>query len=361
MADVQNITTTIIDRKRGPDLFRNPHTADTPGFAAIGNSLGFGGGLFPNAGLQENRHDYEWEMGCYSWQNPPTSLTRTAAGDLLRIAKPKKAIKFRANPAEVSWSMPQRSQEQKTKAGTVLHVWNDRDRKTYFNEPVITITFQSGNILPVTSIEDPTGNNPALPDGLNNFYEFMALVDEVKVLGDGRANLCYIDYNSLIFPRIRLWGFFNPNGISFVDQSSNPAQVNTWTASFTVYRSVPELGRAIATFNDSITDGSLAGTQLKKVFDHAGSPYINRRSETFGVLRDAATTAFAIASGQIAPRDVAAATNATINAASQRIVTTSATALAGAVATTAAGGALVSRLGATVNQAKAAATAALNF
>jgi hypothetical protein len=243
--------------------------------------------------------------------------------------------------------MTQRSQEQKTKAGTVLHVWNDHDRKTYFNEPVITMNLQTGNILPVRNIFEPT--TPVVPDGLDNFYEFMALVDEVKVLDDGRANLVYIDYNSLIFPKIRLWGFFTPNGISFSDKSSNPATVNSWTASFTVYKSEPNLGRAIATASGGaeLTRGKDAGKWLKEAFSGEGYPYKNRRSEVFGLIEDASTTLTAIASGQIPPRDIGKATKATVNAASQRVVTRAGTALAGAVAITVAGTPNKARTGAT--------------
>jgi len=314
MAEVANITTTILKDGRSPDLLRNPNTADTPGFAFVGNLLGFGSGLFPNSGLAENRQDFEWEMGCISWQNPPDG-------------SPRRAIKFRVNPSDVSWSMTQRSQEQKTKAGTVLHVWNDRDRQSYFDEPVITLNLQTGNILPVRSILEPL--TPTAPEGLCNFYEFMALVDEVKVLKDGRANLVYIDYNSLVFPRIRLWGFFTPNGISFSDRASDPAQVTAWTASFTIYKSQPKLGRAISL---AVTSGRQAGKDLKATFQNAGYPYRNRRSETFGLVQDAATTARAVISGQVPLRDVSAVGRAAISAATQRIVTRGGTAIAAGVA-----------------------------
>ncbi len=344
---VATIYQTVVDRRHGPDLLRNPNTAETPGFAFIGNLLGFGGGLWPNSGLQENRTDYEWEMGCISWQQGSPGIGPTAINGEAPPRGPGKAIKFRCNPSDITWSMTQRSQEQKTKAGTVLHVWNDHDRKTYFNEPVITLNLQSGNILPVRNIFEPA--NPVVPAGLNNFYEFMALVDEVKVLDDGRANLVYIDYNSLIFPKIRLWGFFTPNGISFSDKASNPATVNSWTASFTVYKSEPNLGRAIATANGGSTQvsGENAGSGLKEAFTNAGYPYKNRRSEVFGLIEDASTTLSAIASGQIPPRDIGKAAKATISGASQRVVTRAGTALAGAVALTVAGTPNKSRLGTT--------------
>jgi hypothetical protein len=339
---------SVIDRKNGPGLLRSPKTSGNPVFALAGNALGFGGGLLPNAGLLENRTDFEWEMGCISWQQHqqpadagdfPFADTLGAVGALLpdfinpfpaeKVSEPK-SIKFRCNPSDVSWSMPQRSVEQKTKAGTVLHTWNDNDRKTYFDEPVLTFQLQSGNILPPRSILNPRG---VVPEGLNNFYEFMSLVDEVKVLDDGRANLCYIDYNSLIFPSIRLWGFWQPSGISFSDSAENHAQVNSWSASFTVYKSFPELGRNIATTNTSIVDGSQAGQSLRQMYNHrSGHTYSNKRSETFGLLQDAAISTQAVVTGQVAPRDIPAAARATINAASQRVVQRASTAAAGAVA-----------------------------
>lgn len=345
-----SVVTSIVDRKNGPGLLRSPKTSGNPVFALAGNALGFGGGLLPNAGLLENRTDFEWEMGCISWQQAtqpeaasdyPFQDTLAALGsapglpDFVNpfpaenVSEPK-SIKFRCNPSDVTWTMPQRSVEQKTKAGTVLHTWNDNDRKTYFDEPTLTFKLQSGNILPSRSILDPRGS---ITEGLNNFYEFMSLVDEVKVLDDGRANLCYINYNSLIFPDIQLWGFWQPAGISFSDSAANHAQVNEWTASFTVYKSFPELGRNIATTNNAITDGRLAGSSLRQQFNHrSGHTYSNRRSENFGLLQDAAISTQAVVTGQVAPRDVKAAAEATINAASQRVVQRASTAAAAATA-----------------------------
>ena len=358
MAGVVDVVSSIVSPKDGPGLLRRSNTADNPMFALAGNMLGFGRDLLPNSGLLENRSGFEWEMGCISWSSPKPSEAylqeqadrqemreRVAAGyaEGLTNITPEhfakwqkdpevplpepKSIKFRVNPSNVSWAMRQRSVEQKSKAGTVLHVWNDNVRKTYFDEPVITIKFESGNILPARGAFGTPGS---IPPGLNNFYEFLSLVDEVKVLDDGRANLCYINYNSLIFPQITLWGFWTPNGVSFVDDATNHAQVNSWTAAFTVYRSNPEIGRAIETINQSIVDGSLAGESLKKVYSERISwTYANKRSETFGVLKD--TTNTGLISGQISPRDSASASRATIEAASQRIVSRSSTALAGAV------------------------------
>ena len=84
-------------------------------------------------------------------------------------------------------------------------------------------------------------------------------------------------------------------------------------------------------------NAAVAGESLRQAFQDAGYPYRNRRSETFGIVEDISTTLTAIASGQIPPRDIGAAAKGTIAGASQRVVTRTATALAGAVALTVAG------------------------
>lgn len=341
---VSEIYQTLVDRTSGPKLLQPGKTSASKEFAIIGNLLNFAGwggtgGLLPNSGLVENRSGYEWEMGCISWLrdgvNNTTVPDPALAGPTLPTTEgfgsnsESKVIKFRCNPAEVQWTMRQRSEEQKTKAGTVLHVWNDRDRNTYFDEPVITLNLQAGNILPVRNIDAAT--TPEIPAGLNNFYEFLSLVDEVKVLNDGRANLCYIKYNSLIFPSLTLWGFFTPDGISFRDTASNHATVNDWTASFTVYKTdIGQLGRN-TNFAGPLADGRMAGEALKQRFRDAGYPFRNKRSENFSLFQDFDTTLTAVLSGQIPIADAAKAGKALVNASSQRVVNrTAVAAVAGA-------------------------------
>jgi hypothetical protein len=220
------------------------------------------------------------------------------------------------NPKDVQWRLPQRSAVQKTRAGEIIHIWKDKFRGTFYDEPQLAITFQSGNIMPirqnayvdssdrqvlgridanptsglqrdVTSAvnsaipegvardvtgaaetlenrtgkrrgstapqfegstvsrpkrkNDPAEREPAVPPGLDNFYEFLSLVDEQKILDGGDINFVYIVYNSRIFPSITLAGLFTPEGVSWTDSSDDPNQVNSWTANFTVYDSFPKL------------------------------------------------------------------------------------------------------------------------
>lgn len=176
------------------------------------------------------------------------------------------------NPSEIGWRLPQRAAQQKTRIGEITHYWRDRFRGTFFDEPQLSITFQSGNIMPMRTkplvpanatrqtiqainpetgeIEfitvsgrqpDPSERTPQMPPGLDNFYEFLELIDEQKILDNGETNLVYIMYNSRIFPNITLAGLFTPEGASWSDSANDPNQVNSWTATFTVYDSFPRL------------------------------------------------------------------------------------------------------------------------
>lgn len=163
------------------------------------------------------------------------------------------------NPSEIQWRLPQRAAAQKTRVGEIVHYWRDRFRNTYYDEPQLSITFQSGNIMPIrekppvkstvtTSIgvatryrTDTSEVTPQVPPGLRNFYEFIELVDTQKILDSGDVNLVYIIYNSRLFPNMTLAGLFTPEGMSWTDSSSDPNQVSSWSANFTVYDSFPRL------------------------------------------------------------------------------------------------------------------------
>ena len=184
------------------------------------------------------------------------------------------------NPSDVQWRLPQRAAAQKTRVGEIVHYWRDRFRGTFYDEPQLSITFQSGNIMPmrtkplvktgirqefetpvyrVADVGDgrgqayqiretitvpklgPDEESVTVPPGLDNFYEFLQLVDEQKILDNGDINYVYIIYNSRIFPNITLAGLFTPEGVSWADSAGEPNQINGWSATFTVYDSYPRL------------------------------------------------------------------------------------------------------------------------
>lgn len=156
------------------------------------------------------------------------------------------SIVWCANPKSIAWVINQRGVESKNKSGSVLHLWRDRLRNSYYDDAKISITFQSGNLMPQSSQGSINPLVPATRDqiagGLNNFYQYLSLVDSPKINSDGSPNLVYILYRSRIFPALILTGMFDPQTVvNFTDSVDSPNQVNNWTANFTVYSTTPRL------------------------------------------------------------------------------------------------------------------------
>lgn len=182
-------------------------------------------------------------------------------------ATPARYIYCAVNPSDIQWKIALRAKDQKTRGGTVQHLWksrNDARRDTFYDEPVLTINFQAGNILPITDRPAATVNksfgiatadnqraDPIVPDGMRNFYDFMELMDTPRQFqsldasgnptGPVRDNPVYILYNSRIFPSMALTGMWTQDGFSFSDKSENPNEISNWTASFIVHDSYPKI------------------------------------------------------------------------------------------------------------------------
>jgi len=151
-----------------------------------------------------------------------------------------KYIFLYCNPAEVSFQQGMRGAEQKVRGGAVQHVWFDRNgNKSFFDEPTLGFQFQSGNTIPVIINE---GAAKAAP-GLNNVFDLLDLLDQPRVLDDGRPNYVYIVYTSRNFPSLTLVGFFTPEGFSFTDSADDPTVLNL-SANFLMYDSYPRLSSA---------------------------------------------------------------------------------------------------------------------
>jgi len=167
------------------------------------------------------------------------------------LENPPKGLAWEANPSDISWSMPQRATHTKTLIGTVLHVWPNVGRNTFFDEFRITLNLQSGNLIPIV-IVNGTSKKLIPSGGISNFYDFMQLVDAPKLtVGNStqppRANMVSIQYSSKLFPRITLLGMFDPSGMKFTDTSQDN-QVTGWSIDFVVYDTIPK----IATFNGQL-------------------------------------------------------------------------------------------------------------
>ena len=156
------------------------------------------------------------------------------------------------NPSDAQWSMPRRGTVQKTAAGVVRNTWYNRFRGTYFDEFTINLTFQTGNIMPSSayagknfaSYQDRVSaqQQPKIPPGLGNFYEFLNLLDQPKLLS-AYENRRVIIMHTRVFPVLRLEGFFTEDPVTFSESDRN-ANMLTWTATFQVYATYPKITNA---------------------------------------------------------------------------------------------------------------------
>lgn len=163
------------------------------------------------------------------------------------VATEADPIYFWINPSETQWRIATRTSIEQIQGGAVHHEWRSvgvgLQPSQKFDQPVINFTFQSGLILP-NGHDDSNADLNALPQGLGNLYDFMELLNADTVTGSGSPNYVIIDYVSLIFPNIRLKGFFTSEGVQWTDSAENPHMVQGWGASFVVFESNPNLADA---------------------------------------------------------------------------------------------------------------------
>jgi len=170
-------------------------------------------------------------------------------------SNPPKGIVWFANPSDAVWSLAQRATISKHLTGTVMHVWANNSRGTFFDEPRVSLTLQTGNLMPVLN----QNGTWQVSGGIVNFYDFMQLFDAPKLtVGTSahppRTNLVSIQYHSNLFPSITLLGMFDPSlGIKFTDSSASPASPTGWTVEFIVFDTVPKL----STFSGQQTNSRL--------------------------------------------------------------------------------------------------------
>jgi hypothetical protein len=180
-------------------------------------------------------------------------------------------IFWTASPKSITWQINQRGSEEKNKSGTVLHVWRDRTRRTDYDDPKINIHFQTGSIYPTFD-----GNQKQqISTGLNNFYQFLELVDAPKISATGEPNVIHILYRSAIFPSMVLTGFFDPQVVvQFTDDSQNPWQVTGWSANFTIYSSTPKFRSFSELRNKFMQDGLLLEPNFNQIQASQNQPRV---------------------------------------------------------------------------------------
>lgn len=213
-------------------------------------------------------------------ERPTNALRSPMVVTTRKWIRNNKYIVLWVNPSEMSWNMPRRETVTKTAAGAVRNTWRNRFRGTYYDEPMLNITFQTGNIMPYANlkpeifgkrsisrnhfIDKKTGNwntrykntrtpnqspylipviqEPPVPPGLQNFYDFIALIDQPILQGWGE-NRHVLFYRTQVFPRMKIEGYFTPEGLSFSESVDNANRL-TWTTQFQVYDTSPKIWNA---------------------------------------------------------------------------------------------------------------------
>ncbi len=172
----------------------------------------------------------------YAGSRSPWLITRVG-----RLLDGTGSISLYCNPTSAEWSFPLRSSGIKVKNGYNHHFWFDTHRNTYFDEAHLSITFQSGSIHVLKTIETEGGLRQAVvPPGHKNWLDFPALLNDRRMLDDGSPNDVLIMYNSKLLPRITVVGEFEPDSFSFSDTVDTPNSVE-WSATLVVKRTIPEI------------------------------------------------------------------------------------------------------------------------
>jgi len=203
------------------------------------NQEGQGGSRY----AQEKEHRHPQSSNTWRW-----AMARDNSNEF---------IQFWVNPSEVQWDVGIRSATQKTSRGAV-HFETQRigkERISRLELPTIRITFQSGLILHegYKNLDRPANEAQPIPHGLANFFDFLNLLDQPNTTLDGKPNFINIFYVSPMFSRgsysvnksrkIGIWlqGFFTEEGVTWADRADNPNMINSWSASFMVFKSNPDL------------------------------------------------------------------------------------------------------------------------
>jgi hypothetical protein len=158
--------------------------------------------------------------------------------------------------SNATWTLPLRASEDSVMGGKVRYAaprvgFNATSSQTvgasnaspFFDNPVIGLTFNSGNISPMYDKSD----NKIMAYGLQDFYAFLELVNQPPVIGgpnagenSGLPNYFILYYQSRAFPSLTLRGFIDPAGIAFAEDAENQNQVS-WTCQMTVWEMTPNI------------------------------------------------------------------------------------------------------------------------
>lgn len=153
-----------------------------------------------------------------------------------------KMLVLHAGPSEAAWTLPLRASDEETQSGHARYAQARRSGAAegsgvYVDTPSVQLTFQTGNIIPLTG---PSPQKKMVPYGLDDFYAFISLINQPPLIPSGKHegshNYTWIFYTSLMYPAMVLKGYFLPEGLSWSDSADNPAGFS-WSAQFQTHES----------------------------------------------------------------------------------------------------------------------------
>ena len=159
-----------------------------------------------------------------------------------------KMLTFWINPSESQWRIATRTSIEMIQGGAIHHEWRTTSLThepprggSKFDPPVVSFSFQAGNIsMPTANSFDPKEFKDGHP-GLDNFYRFLDILNQPAITEDGSPNYVIISYSSHMFPHIELKGFFTSEGVQWTETADNPNTIVGWGSSFMVFYATPEL------------------------------------------------------------------------------------------------------------------------
>lgn len=218
-----------------------------------------------------------WIISCESWMS---------AG---------KYIALTLNPEQIDFNVPLRVAKDAGNNCEYIYIWRRRRNRSMSSNMTMSFQLSSGNIFPQFNLSTAqayelarqyTGNVPpsesmvadhrmgrreysqsqvtglyssVVPIGVQNLYALLALANEKRIRSSGEierfenkyedplklkqqtANRIVMGISTLVFPRLMLYGWFSPDGISFSLNADNPGE---FSVNFTlnVTNTTPHLG-----------------------------------------------------------------------------------------------------------------------
>ncbi len=165
-------------------------------------------------------------------------------------ANSEKPLEFYINPGSYTLENPLRQQIVQAKGGPVIHTFRDSRRgNTNLGFSTMRVSMQSGSIMPVPRFGGTKANTNVqyvtIPKGLDIFYKWLNIIQQDTlwynpITESTEENYQILTINTLIFPFLRLYGFFTENA-NFGENSDNPTEIQSWEGNFLIYKSTPAL------------------------------------------------------------------------------------------------------------------------